>query len=160
MLGGELGRELDPGAVVSHEPKNERRSIVDLERQQPELPAANGRRGPQVLLASRQTLECDAVTPREPCKLERARLGQVEALINVRHAASIGISSVETQVRSPGRTPPHCLRHTFGSVAIEQNMGLVQLKEIMGHSNISSTMIYLRMSPKGLRESLDRIELF
>lgn len=58
------------------------------------------------------------------------------------------------------RFTAHCLRHTFGSVAIEQNMGLVQLKEIMGHSNIASTMIYLRMSPKGLRESLDRIELF
>lgn len=58
------------------------------------------------------------------------------------------------------RFTPHCLRHTFGSVAIEQQMGLVQLKEIMGHSNISSTMIYLRMSPQGLRESLDRIELF
>ena len=55
---------------------------------------------------------------------------------------------------------PHCLRHTFGSVAIEQRMGLVQLKEIMGHSSITSTMVYLRMSPEGLRDSLDRIELF
>jgi site-specific recombinase XerD len=54
----------------------------------------------------------------------------------------------------------HCLRHTFGSVAIEQHLGLVQLKEIMGHSSVSSTMLYLRMSPQGLRESLDRIELF
>jgi site-specific recombinase XerD len=55
---------------------------------------------------------------------------------------------------------PHCLRHTFGSVAIEQDMGLVQLKEIMGHSNIASTMIYLKMSPKGLKDSLNRLELF
>lgn len=55
---------------------------------------------------------------------------------------------------------PHCLRHTFGSVAIEQDMGLVQLKEIMGHSNIASTMLYLRMSPKGLQDSLNRLDLF
>ncbi|MBN2527757.1 MAG: tyrosine-type recombinase/integrase [Deltaproteobacteria bacterium] len=55
---------------------------------------------------------------------------------------------------------PHCLRHTFGSVAIEQDMGLVQLKEIMGHSNISSTMIYLKMSPAGLKTSLNRLDLF
>ena len=55
---------------------------------------------------------------------------------------------------------PHCLRHTFGSVAIEQEMGLMQLKEIMGHSNIMSTMIYLKMSPKGLKDSLNRLELF
>jgi len=55
---------------------------------------------------------------------------------------------------------PHCLRHTFGSVAIEQGMGIVQLKEILGHSNIASTMIYLKMSPKGLQESLEKLELF
>ena len=55
---------------------------------------------------------------------------------------------------------PHCLRHTFGSVAIEQDMGLVQLKEIMGHSNIASTMIYLKMSPGGLRDSLNKLDLF
>jgi integrase/recombinase XerD len=58
------------------------------------------------------------------------------------------------------RFTPHCLRHTFGSVAIEQEMGLVQLKEIMGHSNIASTMLYLRMSSQGLKDSLDRIDLF
>ena len=54
----------------------------------------------------------------------------------------------------------HCLRHTFGSIAIEQQIGLVQLKEIMGHSNIQSTMIYLSMSPEGLKESLNRLELY
>jgi site-specific recombinase XerD len=54
----------------------------------------------------------------------------------------------------------HCLRHTFGSVSIEQGIGLVQLKEIMGHSDISSTMIYLKMSSKGLKESINKIELF
>ncbi len=58
------------------------------------------------------------------------------------------------------RFTPHCLRHTFGSVAIEQDLGLVQLKEIMGHSNIASTMLYLRMSPQGLKSSLDRLDLF
>lgn len=62
----------------------------------------------------------------------------------------------ETDVRFTA----HGLRHTFGSVAIEQNMGLVQLKEIMGHSNIASTMLYVRMSPEGLRKSIDRVELF
>lgn len=64
--------------------------------------------------------------------------------------------SIETGIKFTA----HCLRHTFGSVAIEQDMGLVQLKEIMGHSNILSTMIYLKMSPQGLKTSLDRIELF
>lgn len=55
---------------------------------------------------------------------------------------------------------PHCLRHTFGSVAVEQGIGVVQLKEIMGHSDISSTMIYMSMSSKSLQESLNKIEMF
>lgn len=57
------------------------------------------------------------------------------------------------------RFTPHCLRHTFGSIAIEQDMGLVQLKEVMGHSNIASTMLYLKMSPQALRDSLNRLDL-
>lgn len=63
-------------------------------------------------------------------------------------------------IESGVKFTPHCLRHTFGSVAVEQGIGLVQLKEIMGHSDISSTMIYMKMSSKSLMESLNRIELF
>jgi site-specific recombinase XerD len=55
---------------------------------------------------------------------------------------------------------PHSLRHTFGSVSIEQGLDVVKLKEIMGHSDISSTMIYLKMSSKNLQESVDRLDLF
>jgi site-specific recombinase XerD len=55
---------------------------------------------------------------------------------------------------------PHPLRHTFGSISIEQGLSVVKLKEIMGHSHINSTMIYLRMSPQNLKSSLDCLELF
>ncbi len=55
---------------------------------------------------------------------------------------------------------PHCLRHTFGSVAVEQGIGLPQLQAIMGHSSVMSTMIYVKMNSKGLKESLDKVELF
>jgi len=48
----------------------------------------------------------------------------------------------------------------MGSITIEQGIGLPQLKEIMGHSEISSTMIYVKMSSKGLSESLNRLEMF
>ena len=58
------------------------------------------------------------------------------------------------------RFTPHCLRHTFGSVAIDQRMGLVHLKNIMGHSSIQSTMVYLSLSTQGLKESVERIDLF
>ncbi|MFC1615785.1 tyrosine-type recombinase/integrase [Patescibacteria group bacterium] len=66
----------------------------------------------------------------------------------------------KVSIESGIKFTPHQCRHTFGSVAVEQGMGLVQLKEIMGHSDISSTMIYMKMSSKSLKEGLDKIELF
>ncbi|MDD5305920.1 MAG: tyrosine-type recombinase/integrase [Deltaproteobacteria bacterium] len=55
---------------------------------------------------------------------------------------------------------PHQLRHTFASVSIDQGMGLTQVKEILGHSNIASTMIYVRLSTRSLRDGLNKIDLF
>jgi site-specific recombinase XerD len=54
---------------------------------------------------------------------------------------------------------PHCLRHTFASIAIEQGVGVVQIKEILGHSNIASTMIYTQMSTEGLKQGLNKVEM-
>ncbi|HAU39990.1 MAG: integrase/recombinase, integrase/recombinase XerD [Candidatus Peregrinibacteria bacterium GW2011_GWF2_43_17] len=53
---------------------------------------------------------------------------------------------------------PHQLRHTFGSISVEQGLDIVKLKEIMGHSEITSTMIYLKMSSKNLKDSLNNID--
>jgi len=55
---------------------------------------------------------------------------------------------------------PHRLRHTFGSISVEQGLGVVKLQSILGHADISSTMIYVRMSSKNLQESMDKLELF
>jgi site-specific recombinase XerD len=64
--------------------------------------------------------------------------------------------SIETGVKFT----PHCLRHTFGSVSVEQGLNVVKLQSIMGHSSLVSTMIYLKMSSKSLQESLNKLELF
>lgn len=98
---------------------------------------------------------------------ERERLGKQSPYLFVGTANELPLSYkvirgiCRTLSRSTGvGFTAHCLRHTFGSIAVEQNMGIVQLKEIMGHSNIASTMIYLKMSPEGLKSSLNRLELF
>lgn len=58
------------------------------------------------------------------------------------------------------RFTPHQLRHTFASRCIDEGFNVVQLKEVLGHSSLSSTMIYLKVAPKSLRESINRLELF
>lgn len=58
------------------------------------------------------------------------------------------------------RFTPHQLRHTFASRCIEEGLNVVELKEVLGHSSLASTMIYLKISPGKLRESLNKLELF
>jgi len=82
---------------------------------------------------------------------------QSNSLLQYRDIAKI---CKKISIKSGVKFTPHCLRHTFGSVAVEQGIGVVQLKEIMGHSDIASTMIYMSMSSKNLQESLNRVELF
>ena len=54
---------------------------------------------------------------------------------------------------------PHMLRHTFARLACDENINLFKLKEVLGHSEISTTQIYLSVSKKGMKESINRLEL-
>jgi len=98
---------------------------------------------------------------------DRRRLGKISEYLFVGVQSDLGlryknISKIckKISIESGVKFTPHCLRHTFGSVAVEQGIGVVQLKEIMGHSDIASTMIYMSMSSKTLHDSLNRVDLF
>ena len=44
------------------------------------------------------------------------------------------------------KTGPHTLRHTFGTFYIREGGGIRQLQQIMGHSRIETTMIYVHLA--------------
>jgi site-specific recombinase XerD len=54
---------------------------------------------------------------------------------------------------------PHQLRHTFGRLSIDGGLGLYQVKEIMGHADVSTTQLYLSVSKEGLRKALSAVHL-
>ena len=51
----------------------------------------------------------------------------------------------------------HTLRHCFATDLIERGATLIQVKELMGHSNIRSTMAYVHVAniDLGLESPLD-----
>jgi site-specific recombinase XerD len=55
---------------------------------------------------------------------------------------------------------PHLLRHCFGSFAARAGVPLIELRDLMGHTHISSTNRYMQGTKEGQRkvsETVDRI---
>ena len=51
---------------------------------------------------------------------------------------------------------PHALRHTRAIHLLDSGMNIMLLKNFLGHSNISNTLIYLKYSNKDMADAVDR----
>ncbi len=69
----------------------------------------------------------------------------------------------EKALRKANLQPPfrlYDLRHTFGSRTAMAGVDLPTLKELMGYSNISTTMRYVHPTPEHKREAVRKLERF
>jgi integrase len=69
----------------------------------------------------------------------------------------------EAALRRASICPPfrlYDLRHTFGSRSAMAQVDLPTLKELMGHSNISTTMRYVHPTPEHKREAVRKLERY
>lgn len=55
---------------------------------------------------------------------------------------------------------PHMLRHTFGRELVEADFNIYKLKEVMGHSSVSTTQIYVALSPQSIKTSFERTRIY
>jgi site-specific recombinase XerD len=51
---------------------------------------------------------------------------------------------------------PHRLRHTFASELEASGAGLVLIRELLGHRQITSTRVYVQPGPDVLRAAVER----
>lgn len=54
---------------------------------------------------------------------------------------------------------PHMLRHTFGRLTVEAGWDIFKIKEVMGHSDVSTTQCYLSVSSENLKCSFGDLAL-
>jgi integrase/recombinase XerD len=52
---------------------------------------------------------------------------------------------------------PHTLRHSFAIHSVKHGLSLAELQKILGHKNLSTTMVYLQVSGPDLHEGYDKI---
>lgn len=54
----------------------------------------------------------------------------------------------------------HKIRHTMASHAILKGVSIYEVKELLGHQDIQTTMIYAHLSPNTLRKAINKLESF
>lgn len=52
-----------------------------------------------------------------------------------------------------GKLYPHLIRHTFASLSLQRGMDVTEIQKILGHSNISTTMIYAKCDDSQIKEN-------
>jgi len=60
------------------------------------------------------------------------------------------------ELKGTGITP-HSLRHTFGSVLCQRGVPVPYVKDLLGHKDIGSTMIYVHSTPSELRNAVKKL---
>lgn len=80
-----------------------------------------------------------------------------------RRGRAMSRGAIFERVRSCGRRArlgkvlsPHRLRHTFATHLVRAGVGLVTIRDLLGHRQITSTQIYLHVTAHDLREAASR----
>jgi integrase/recombinase XerD len=66
------------------------------------------------------------------------------------------LARVANRARIKRPVSPHVLRHTFAVTAIQKGVSIAALQKLLGHDNLTTTAIYLNLSPEAAIEEFRR----
>lgn len=66
------------------------------------------------------------------------------------------VQTYARRARIGRRISPHRLRHTFATHLMRAGVGLVTLRDLLGHRQITSTQLYLHVTAQDLREAAEK----
>jgi integrase/recombinase XerD len=96
-------------------------------------------------------------------RIARGPVKLTESFFRSREGGALSRNAVYERVRSTGRkariekrVSPHQLRHTFATHLIKAGVGLVTVRDLLGHRLITSTQIYIHLTAQDLRHAAQR----
>lgn len=86
--------------------------------------------------------------------ITRQRVNQIHWQL----ARRAGIDQVgDPEITQHTKVHPHLLRHSFAIHSVKHGMSIAELQKILGHKNLSTTMVYLQFLELDLHESYDKV---
>jgi site-specific recombinase XerD len=96
-------------------------------------------------------------------RVARGLVKSKDSFFRSREGGAMSRNAIYERVRTTGRkariekrVSPHQLRHTFATHLIKAGVGLVTVRDLLGHRLITSTQIYIHLTAQDLRYAAQR----